>query len=68
MSKTSKKINLTTPKINLRSSYDVQNNKSLIKPIGCGASLVWTQCEDATAEAEKILNDIPLSDYYNIKK
>ena len=45
-----------------------QNNKSLIKPIGCGASLVWTQCEDATAEAEKILNDIPMSDYYNIKK
>ena len=30
LSKTSKKINLTTPKINLRSSYDVQNNKSLI--------------------------------------
>ena len=45
-----------------------QNNKSLIKPIGCGASLVWTQCEDATAEAEKILHDIPMSDYYNIKK
>jgi hypothetical protein len=45
-----------------------QNNKSLIKPVGCGASLVWTQCEDATEEAEKILNDIPLSDYYNIKK
>jgi hypothetical protein len=44
-----------------------QNNKSLIKPIGCGASLVWSECEDATEEANKILNDIPMSDYYNNK-
>ena len=45
-----------------------QNNKSLIKPIGCGASLVWSECEDATEEANKILNDIPMSDYYNNKR
>ena len=44
-----------------------QNNKSPIKPIGCGASLVWSECEDATEEANKILNDIPMSDYYNNK-
>ena len=43
-----------------------QNNKSLIKPIGCGASLVWSECDDATEEAEKILNDIPITDYYNV--
>ena len=30
MSKTSKEINLTRPNIKLSSSYDVQNNKSLI--------------------------------------
>ena len=45
-----------------------QNNKSPIKPIGCGASLVWSECEDATEEANKILNDIPMSDYYNNKR
>ena len=45
-----------------------RNNKSLIKPIGCGASLVWSECEDATEEANKILNDIPMSDYYNNKR
>ena len=45
-----------------------QNNKPLIKPIGCGASLVWSECEDATKEAEEILNDIPMSDYYTSKK
>ena len=30
MSKTSQEINLTRPNIKLSSSYDVQNNKSLI--------------------------------------
>ena len=42
-----------------------QEKKSLIKPVGCGASLKWTECDDATEEVEKILNDIPLSEYYN---
>ena len=42
-----------------------QNHKALIKPIGCGANLVWTECPDATAEAEAILNEISMSDYYN---
>ena len=42
-----------------------QNNKIPIKPVGCGATLVWSECPDATEEAEKILNDISMSDYYN---
>lgn len=43
-----------------------QNHKALIKPIGCGANLVWTECPDATAEAEAILNEISMTDYYNV--
>ena len=43
-----------------------QNHKAPIKPIGCGANLVWNECPDATAEAEAILNEISMSDYYNV--
>ena len=42
-----------------------QQNKALIKPVGCGASITWTQCDDVTEEVEKILNEIVLSDFYN---
>ena len=43
-----------------------QNHKTPIKPVGCGANLVWSECPDATEEAEKILNLISMSDYYNV--
>ena len=42
-----------------------QQNKALIKPAGCAASITWTECDDATEEVEKILNEIILSDFYN---
>jgi len=42
-----------------------QNKKALIKPAGCGATLNWTNCEDATEEAMKILNEISLDDYFS---
>ena len=42
-----------------------QQNKALIKPIGCGASIKWTECDDVTEEVGKILNEISLSEYYS---
>ena len=42
-----------------------QQNKTLIKPIGCGASIKWTECDDVTEEVGKILNEISLSEYYS---
>ena len=56
-----------SPKEQEENKTRTQNNKILIKPFGCGANLVWSECVDATAEAEKILNEISMSDYYSQK-
>ena len=42
-----------------------QNNKKLIKPLGCGNKFLWRYCEDVTEFVEKFLNEISLSNYYN---
>lgn len=54
-----------TPKETEENKTRPQNKKALIKPAGCGASLNWTTCEDATEEAMKILNEISLDDYFS---
>lgn len=54
-----------TPKETEENKTRPQNKKALIKPAGCGATLNWTTCEDATEEAMKILNEISLDDYFS---
>ena len=33
----------------------IQQNKEVIKPVGCGANLIWSECLDITQEIKEIL-------------
>ncbi len=60
------RINGLTQKEIEENKIRAQKNKHLIKPLGCGERLIWSECEDVTQQVEKFLNEISMSDYYNV--